>query len=798
MKNGNHLLMVEGTRIQLRLLENVRLVTPARNEHPVRVAMRLARSTRLALDSTYPDDSLVVWGERTKLEELSSYPDIQNTRCAFKDPDDNLFLLTNEILIRFVEGSSEEGRDQLLAQLDGRVVGLRDAVWKFRVNDRAEDAPLLLSNEISGESIVEYAEPNALQALTIHRMSQDAPQSESQWHLRNSGRNRGHARADVDALGAWKITRGSPNVSVVIHDCGVDIHHPDLASNVNPGWDFDNDDSDPSNAKNSHGTTCAGIIAGTSKSGGLSGIAPECRLIPLKAAGAHTWQTWADTFDWAAERGQIISCGWSITPSNTVSAAIRRTVKSGVLVFCATGNGAPATTGIAYPARMPETIAVGASTNEDVRASYSQFGEGIDFVAPSGGGTRRIETTDIRGPRGYNTAASASDAQSNADDDTGFEGTSGATALAAGIGALILSVNPDLTADQVRKIMRETADKADADGISYSLDGWHEQYGFGRINANKAVERTRERLTICGDGTSDLIVRNEDGELRLYPFLEGSFHGHFGGKRVAHGFHHTHYFVGNWTGCGTDELLVRTEDGDMLFYPFRDSTFYGHGDGMKVAHGFDYTHYFVGNWTGNGTDDLLVRTEQGDMLLYPFDNGTFYGHGGGVKVGRGFDFTHYLVGNWTGDGTDDLIVRSENGDMLLYPFRDGTFYGHGGATKVGEGFNYTHYFVGNWTGDGTDDLIVRSENGDVLLYPFHDGTFRGQGGGAWVGEGFNFTHYLVGKWTGNGTDDMLVRTKDGDMLLFPFRNNTFYGHGGGRKVGEGFDFTHYLVGNWLK
>ncbi len=121
MNNGKHVLIVEGSQIPLRQLDNIRAVTPSRNEHPARVAARLSRSTRLALDPTYPREMLVIWGEQGKLAEVRSYSDIQNTLSAFHDPDGNLLILTNDILIGFVDGSSEDDRESLLAQLDGPI-----------------------------------------------------------------------------------------------------------------------------------------------------------------------------------------------------------------------------------------------------------------------------------------------------------------------------------------------------------------------------------------------------------------------------------------------------------------------------------------------------------------------------------------------------------------------------------------------------------------------------------------------------------------------------------------------------
>ena len=168
------------------------------------------------------------------------------------------------------------------------------------------------------------------------------------------------------------------------------INIADLVPNIAPGWDFDNNDADASNDTDPHGTACAGIIAAAVNNLGVTGIAPFCRIIPLRAAGGLTWQTWAATFDWAAKQGRVISCSWSITPNNTMSDAIRRAVNAGVTVFCATGNGGSAS--IEYPASMQKRSRSG-GTNRDVRANYSQFGTGLGLVAPSSGGT--LQSTQL-------------------------------------------------------------------------------------------------------------------------------------------------------------------------------------------------------------------------------------------------------------------------------------------------------------------------------------------------------------------------------------------------------------------
>jgi subtilisin family serine protease len=501
--DGTYYLVVDGVQLPLTRVDTIRLVTLIGDQDPTTVASRLANFPGVVVDRNYPPQFLVVRGELQDLEQLRSDPGIENTRAAFQDPDGNLLILTNDILVSFKDGTGDNEREAVLAQYPGEVIERSERFWTFRVSDPGEDAPLLLAQQLSNESIVKYAEPNALQAVTLDMLPQNEPLFGNQWHLQNTGQGGGTPGADVDALGAWETTSGVSTVRVVIHDHGVDINHPDLVANIGPGWDFDDGDSDTTNLtpppKGPHGTACAGVVAAAVNNQGVTGIAPDCQIIPLKAADGHLWSTWADTFDWAAEHGEIISCSWHITPNNTLSDAIRRAVKNGVAVFCASGNSGASS--MAYPASMPETIAVGASTNADVRASYSQFGLGLDFVAPSNGGTRNIETTDVRGTNGFNTAGSPAGDYCKADGGSGFGGTSAATALAAGVAALLLSVEPTLTPGNIRGILQETADKIDPVIASYDPTGWSSRYGYGRINARKAVRRARPYAPVYNTGS---------------------------------------------------------------------------------------------------------------------------------------------------------------------------------------------------------------------------------------------------------------------------------------------------------
>jgi subtilisin family serine protease len=138
--------------------------------------------------------------------------------------------------------------------------------------------------------------------------------------------------------------------------------------------------------------------------------------------------------------------------------------------------------GLSYPAAYSEAIAVGASTSFDCSAPYSQFGSDLDLVAPSNGGdlTAAIVTTDRTGPAGY----------APRDYFWGFGGTSSAAPLVAGVAGLVLSRNPGLTATQVREILEKSADKVNPDLAAYDASGHSDRYGYGRIDAQRALSST--------------------------------------------------------------------------------------------------------------------------------------------------------------------------------------------------------------------------------------------------------------------------------------------------------------------
>lgn len=159
------------------------------------------------------------------------------------------------------------------------------------------------------------------------------------------------------------------------------------------------------------------------------------------------------------------------------------------------GGVADLRTGVVYPASHASTFAVGASTDFDFRSDYSQSGAGLDFVAPSDGGAVSITTTDRTAADGYNEFD---------DYDYSFGGTSAAAPLASGVAALVLSMNPHLPLGDLRALLRGTCDHIG--GVAYNENGFAPAYGYGRLNAERAVSRARPNLLVTVAAMPNLVV----------------------------------------------------------------------------------------------------------------------------------------------------------------------------------------------------------------------------------------------------------------------------------------------------
>jgi subtilisin family serine protease len=266
------------------------------------------------------------------------------------------------------------------------------------------------------------------------------------------------------------------------------VEHPD---HFNPRPKLFQFPFDQMTGNDIHGTPCAGVIAAAGKSAGAVGPAPGCRILPVKVFHADELardEAVADAIRYSAQHADILSCSWSSGQSPDIELALEDIAATGrqgkgAIAFFAAGNGHGRP--VSFPARDPNAIAVGASTDQGKRASYSNVGSQIAFVAPSSGGTAGIFTTDVSYHNGGFNIGQESSGGADGLHTNSFGGTSSATPLAAGVTALLLSLKPALTGREVRDLLAQTADKI---GSGYDANGHSKEFGHGRINAGNAIQ----------------------------------------------------------------------------------------------------------------------------------------------------------------------------------------------------------------------------------------------------------------------------------------------------------------------
>ncbi|MEB3197209.1 MAG: S8 family serine peptidase [Candidatus Sericytochromatia bacterium] len=289
-----------------------------------------------------------------------------------------------------------------------------------------------------------------------------------QWSLRR-----------IEAPQAWQITRAHRDVVVAVVDSGVDSEHPELAGRVLRGFNV-LQPRRPSQDDIGHGTAVAGLIAARGNNGrGFCGVAPDCRILPVKVnepgTGAVSAQHIAQGIRWAVREGATVinasvgvvqwEHGLTEDALEDLADAIRFALKHRVPVICAAGPALspppfPGTWSVLWDFRG--LISAGGTDRHDRRAACSPTGNFLSVTAPSDG----VLTTFPRAQgRLYGT----------------FGGTSAAAPHVTGLAALVLSLRPELKPHEVKRIIQESADR---------LGGgdYHPEYGFGRINLNRTLK----------------------------------------------------------------------------------------------------------------------------------------------------------------------------------------------------------------------------------------------------------------------------------------------------------------------
>ncbi|WP_228386149.1 type VII secretion-associated serine protease mycosin [Streptomyces katsurahamanus] len=280
----------------------------------------------------------------------------------------------------------------------------------------------------------------------------------------------------LDAMHAekiWKTTTGE-GIKVAVIDTGINSSTPSLKGQVLEGFDATKAKGEATDDYDGHGTTMAELIAGTGRGGGLQGLAPGVKIIPIRISDTEFQEKHksnlrdkSDAIRAAADSdAKIINISsGSDFPDPREEEAVKYAAKKGKLIFAAVGNTGDEGNEPGYPASYEEVVSVGASTAEGKVGDFSYRGEVVDLVAP---GSRIPHWCDTSF-KGYCDG----------------NGTSAATAIASASAALIWSTNPDWTANQVLRVMLESAGRG-KDGNAKALSSI---YGHGVVRPGAHINR---------------------------------------------------------------------------------------------------------------------------------------------------------------------------------------------------------------------------------------------------------------------------------------------------------------------
>lgn len=299
------------------------------------------------------------------------------------------------------------------------------------------------------------------------------PNVYEQWGLYNSQ----YEGLDISLSQAWNYATGR-GVTIAIVDQGIDLNHKDLMANISP-FSYDTEThTSPSKVYGDHGTHCAGIAAAVRNNGiQVTGVAPDAKLMSVSnklVLSVNYESNMANGINWAWKNGaDIISCSWRCYKNELIEEAIDAAVTKGrggkgcVFVKSAGNTGGA----ISYPGDYaPYVLAVANMTVNGTLSTSSSHGSNLFVTAP---GTDILSTVPNNGIRK-------------------MSGTSMACPHVAGVAALILERNPKLTAVKVREIIAKNAKKIGSKVYDQTkvYGFWNEYYGYGLVDAYKAVINT--------------------------------------------------------------------------------------------------------------------------------------------------------------------------------------------------------------------------------------------------------------------------------------------------------------------
>lgn len=457
--------------------------------------------------------------------------------------------ITDEIVLQFKKGVSEQLIDEMNRKYN---ISLKRKAENYQIVSVPVYLDILdVANEYHLNGLTNFCYPNFISKIDYAQSLPNDPYFINQYYLYNTGQivngRSSTVGNDINVVNAWNMTKGDNDIIVAVLDEGVTSNHPDLLNSSQmrlSGANFGNgniNDVSPTGDGN-HGNSCAGIISAAHNYEGISGIAPNCKIMPIRIFNADgigvSEANVASAITFAKNNGaDILSNSWCYDTndpyfSSVIVNAIDDAAKNGrdgrgcVIVFAA-GNTANHTIGnsgfICFPANtksIPGFLSVGSIDRNGLQANYSPTSvwgslnnQIIDIVAPSHKAysfqipseTYDVWSIDVPGSYGYNNVKHTDGGSLpligsylpssgvNYNAYTGyFGGTSASCPQVAGVAALILSKNPELMQEEVSHIIESTAKKIAGYTYNFSRSSgtWSNQVGSGLIDAYMAVSST--------------------------------------------------------------------------------------------------------------------------------------------------------------------------------------------------------------------------------------------------------------------------------------------------------------------
>ncbi|MTJ09960.1 S8 family serine peptidase [Anabaena sp. UHCC 0204] len=562
LQRGGEELMLEKALYRFTIRLNKSFSRDQLSKMPWGVWRRSIPQAKLELYTVDPDQL------EARMSQLRTDPNVDFVSHVYKlDNNPGTFVyLSDQITIQFATWVDNNKINTIantfnLVQ-EQPVLGIPNT-FVFLVSKQATQNPIKITNQLQTLPEVLAAEPNILIQQEPHYRPKDSlyPQ---QWYLNHaSSSNQLITGSHISVEQAWDTTRGVRSVVVAVVDDSFDLHHPDfqgIGKIVAPRDLKDNDFLPlPGEKETSHGTACAGIALAEENGAGIVGVAPGCAMMPIRTTGFLDDRSIEDVFDWAVEKGaSVISCSWGASAvyfplSIRQKAAISRAATNGrkgkgcVIVFAAGNANRPIngtvneqnwpknivqgnTNWLSGFAVHPDVITISASTSLNKKAAYSNWGDNVSVCAPSNNAPPGMWfqetgfvytqpaivsslfglgmlTTDQIGAAGYDAGNFTNN----------FGGTSSATPIVAGVAALVLSANPNLTAQQVKRILQDTADKIvdnnpdpqlGVRGGTYNSNGHSQWFGYGKVNAAKAVRLAQQMSVVAQITNKQTQVKN--------------------------------------------------------------------------------------------------------------------------------------------------------------------------------------------------------------------------------------------------------------------------------------------------